>query len=287
MKAEKFSEALGNVREDYINEASTYNRSSKSRSWIKWGAAAACLCLVAAGSGVLISRNFNKPVTGNENDITIDGGEKGGVTGGGDKGGVTGGGTATEPGGLTGGDSDDLMSGSYSVAVYPPSEKREDVASAKVDGLTEDEAFSNELAKHLPKQLPDGFHFGRGGLYTTVMKDGTEYNMLRIEYISGWIQEQKFTEDGGAIAPDVWTEGDNFIICVMNYEPDTYNRYAPSPDEPPVAVFEEIYSSAEEVTPDYLKQHHVAYIRTGDCYVSVGCGTAEHETVLEALRSIE
>ncbi len=278
MKAEKFSEALGNVRDDYINEANTYNRSSKSRSWIKWGAAAACLCLVAAGSGVLISRNFNKPVTGNENDITIDGGEKGGVTGGG---------TATEPGGLTGGDSDDLMSGSYSVAVYPPSEKREDVASAKVDGLTEDEAFSNELAKHLPKQLPDGFHFGRGGLYTTVMKDGTEYNMLRIEYISGWIQEQKFTEDGGAIAPDVWTEGDNFIVCVMNYEPDTYNRYAPSPDEPPVAVFEEIYSSAEEVPISLLEQHRTVYIRCGDNYASVSRNTAEPEAVLEALRSIE
>ncbi len=287
MKAEKFSEALGNVRDDYINEANTYNRSSKSRSWIKWGAAAACLCLVAAGSGVLISRNFNKPVTGNENDITIDGGEKGGVTGGGDKGGVTGGGTATEPGGLTGGDSDDLMSGSYSVAVYPPSEKREDVASAKVDGLTEDEAFSNELAKHLPKQLPDGFHFGRGWIYNTVMKDGTTYNMLKIEYISGWIQEQKFTEDGGAIAPDVWTEGDSFYVCVKNYEPDTHDKYIPDPDKQPVSVIEEIYSSAEEVPISLLEQFRTVYIRCGENYVSVERNTAESEVVLEALRSIE
>ncbi len=283
MNAEKFSEALGNVREDFVNEANTYNRGSKSRSWIKWGAAAACLCLVAAGSGVLISRNFNKPVSGNESDVSLGGGT--GIETGGDKGGVTGGGTATEPGGVTGGN--DLMGGSYSVAVYPPSEKLENVASAKLDGLTEDEAFSNELAKHLPKHLPDGFHFGRGWIYNTVMKDGTTYNMLKIEYISGWIQEQKFTEDGGAIAPDVWTEGDSFYVCVKNYEPDTHDKYIPDPDKQPVSVIEEIYSSAEEVPLSLLEEHRTPYIRCGDNYVSVERNTAEPEVVLEALKSIE
>lgn len=46
MKAKKFSEALGNVREEYISEAIAYQSKRKSRSWVKWGAAAACLCLI-------------------------------------------------------------------------------------------------------------------------------------------------------------------------------------------------------------------------------------------------
>ncbi len=277
MNAKKFSEALGNVREDYVNEAATYRRSSKSLSWVKWGAAAACLCLVVAGSGVLIHRNLNKPVSSNESD-TVLGGGTGIETGGGGTVAGMGGNSAIEPGGDT---------GYYSVAVFPPSEKLENVASAKVDSLSEDEALGNELAKHLPKQLPDGFHFGRGTLYTTVMKDGTQYNMLRVEYINGTIQEQKYAEDGGAIAPAVWTEGDNFFVCVMNFEPDTHGKYIPDPNEQPVSVIEEIYSSAEEVPLSLIEQFRTPYIRCGDNYAAVFRNTAEPETVLEALRSIE
>lgn len=277
MNAERFSEALGNVRDDYVSEANTYKRASKSLSWVKWGAAAACLCLVAAGSGVLINRNFNKPVTGNESDITAISGDKGSVTGGGTIAGIDGGtGIGT-----------DGETGLYSVAVFPASEKLENVASANANSLTEGEALGNELAEHLPKQLPDGFHFGRGTLYTTVMKDGTTYNMLRVEYINGTIQEQKYTEDGGAIAPEVWTEGKNFFVCVTNYEPDTHGKYIPDPNEQPVSVIEEIYSSAEDVPMSLFEQYRVAYIRAGDRYVSVHRNTAESEAVLEAVKSIK
>lgn len=261
MNAKNFSEALGNVRDDYVNEAATYRHSSKSLSWVKWGAAAACLCLVVAGSGVLIHRNLNKPINSNESNITLSGVADGGtgIEAGGDKGGVTGG--------------DDFMGGSYSVAVHPVSEKRENVASAKVDSLTEDNLSGIELAKHLPKQLPDGFHFGRGSLYTTVMKDGTQYNMLHIEYITGTIPEQKFSEDGGAIMPNPWTIGDQFTICVWNFEPYTNHK---------------IYSSAEDVPLSLLEEDRTAYIRSGDCCVSVNnIIRAEPAAVLEALRSIE
>lgn len=278
MNAKKFSEALGNVREDYVNEAATYRRAGKSLSWVKWGAVAACLCLVAAGSGVLIHRNFNKPVSGNDSNIIAGGGagiQPDGVTG-------------IQPGGDTGGEAGGKnFHGSYSVAVYPPSEKPENVASAKVDSLSEDELSGIELAKHLPQQLPDGFHFGRGWIYTTVMKDGTTYNMLRIEYISGWIQEQKYTADGGAIAPDVWTEGDNFIVTVKNYKPNTHGKYSPDPDKQPVSVIEEIYSSADEVPMSLLEEYRKVYIRCGDNYVAVHRNTAESEAVMEAVRSIK
>lgn len=46
MKAKKFSEALGNVREEYVSEAIAYQSKHKSRNWVKLGAAAACLCLI-------------------------------------------------------------------------------------------------------------------------------------------------------------------------------------------------------------------------------------------------
>ena len=46
MNAAQFSHALGKVNDKYIMEAITYERKKKS-GWLKWGAMAACLCLVA------------------------------------------------------------------------------------------------------------------------------------------------------------------------------------------------------------------------------------------------
>lgn len=34
MKAKKFSEALGNVRDEYVSEAIAYQSKRKSRSWL-------------------------------------------------------------------------------------------------------------------------------------------------------------------------------------------------------------------------------------------------------------
>lgn len=96
--------------------------------------------------------------------------------------------------------------------------------------------------------------------------------MLRVEYISGEIPEQQFAEDGGAIAPDPGAKGDVFIVCVMNYEPDTNSN---------------IYSSAEDVTLSVLEESTGVSIRTGDGYVSVFVDTAEAATVLDALRNID
>lgn len=47
MNAMKFSAALGNVRDDYVSEAIAYQGKRKRHSWLKWGAMAACLCLIA------------------------------------------------------------------------------------------------------------------------------------------------------------------------------------------------------------------------------------------------
>lgn len=52
MNAKKFSVALGNVRDDYVSEAIAYQNKRKSKSWLKWAAMAACLCLVIIGTFV-------------------------------------------------------------------------------------------------------------------------------------------------------------------------------------------------------------------------------------------
>ena len=45
MRKEDFAEVLGDINENYIQEAETIKRSKKP-VWPKWGAMAACLCLV-------------------------------------------------------------------------------------------------------------------------------------------------------------------------------------------------------------------------------------------------
>ena len=46
MTTKKFSNALGNIDESYVDEAANYTVKKKSNAWLKWGAIAACFCLV-------------------------------------------------------------------------------------------------------------------------------------------------------------------------------------------------------------------------------------------------
>ena len=52
MTSEKLYEVLGYINEKHINEARTYHKAKKP-DWVKWGAMAACLCLIAAGAFTL------------------------------------------------------------------------------------------------------------------------------------------------------------------------------------------------------------------------------------------
>lgn len=45
MNAKKFSNALGNVRDEYVSEAIVYQNKRKRHNWAKWGIMAACLCI--------------------------------------------------------------------------------------------------------------------------------------------------------------------------------------------------------------------------------------------------
>ncbi len=52
MNAKKFSDAMSEPDTNYVDEALTYKKKAKKPVWIKWGAMAACLCLVAGGISV-------------------------------------------------------------------------------------------------------------------------------------------------------------------------------------------------------------------------------------------
>lgn len=67
MNAKKFSEAMNNVNKKYVDEAINYRVKKKyMQNFVKWGAVAACVCIIAAG-GVMITRNSGsiQPVTSN------------------------------------------------------------------------------------------------------------------------------------------------------------------------------------------------------------------------------
>lgn len=245
-ETKKLYESISNVDDQFIEEAQSFSAGTDSDShlakigrrhtWARWGVLAACLCCVL-GAFIIPNVIYMGDKNGNMEESGAGRDEEG-----------------------------------YSVAVYPATEREEDVASADVESLTENEIMSNPLAKHLPRQLPKGFHYGRGSVYHTVMKNGAEYSMLRIEYTTDEILEQKFTTDGGAVAPDPDAIGETFIVCVMNYEPATDNI---------------IFSSIEEVTQSLLKEKEKAYIRLVDCYIGVFVETSNPAAVLDALKYID
>ena len=236
MKKEDFFEVLGELDDDIVKGAKTIMK--KKMNWRTWGAMAACLCLVVLAAALLASSDIPLAITGG--------------------------------GGMDLGN--DGMTYNYSVAVYPATESEDNVDTADVVSLTEQEALDNPLADYLPKQLPEGFHYGRGSIYNTVMKDGTQYNMLRIEYITGEIPKPQFAEDGGEAVPNPELLGDTFTVCVMNYEPETDIS---------------IYSSQEDITVSLLEEDGAVYIHSGDCYIGVFTDTAEPANVLDALRNIK
>lgn len=58
MNSEQFSRAMNEIGDPYVEEAARYRarKGQKIPLWLRWGAAAACLCLVLAG-GMLAGRS--------------------------------------------------------------------------------------------------------------------------------------------------------------------------------------------------------------------------------------
>ena len=73
MNAKKFSDAMSELDSKYIDEAFNYKKKAKKPVWVKWGAMAACLCLIVVA---IISVPSMLNPGGNDNEIP------GGIAGG-------------------------------------------------------------------------------------------------------------------------------------------------------------------------------------------------------------
>lgn len=69
MITKKFSSALGNIGEEYINEAIMYTAKNNKKSRVKWSAIAACFSLILISFTVILSYviSDNSPPTGDNN----------------------------------------------------------------------------------------------------------------------------------------------------------------------------------------------------------------------------
>ena len=193
MTAETLFDLIGNAEEALIADAAEVNERKKPPTWLRWGAVAACVCLLTAGAlGFLLHPR-------------------------------TSGGGIDVPGGSWPEGIDPKMA---SVAVYPASEQIQDLVSAAMDPIGEEDACKVDmLGGFLPAALPTGYRYQQGDLYTTVMANGNTYHMLRVLYSRGGSVPQGDGPSG--------IHADSFLIFLMDYEPGTGKRinvYKPADD---------------------------------------------------------
>lgn len=210
MKKEELFETIGEIDESLAASALTEGRRQRS-PWRRYGALAACLCVVLGGA-------LCYTLWGDSRDLP-------GITGGG--GTDTGGGAFIgEDGTQPGGPWADLPEGmdpiTASIASFPAGESLKNVDTAEVIELTEAEAEGLEnIGEHLPTVLPEGYFFGGASLYETTMKDGTVYRHLLVSYNDTVPPAPVYTEDGGQAAPSPEELGESFRLSIWAYRPDT------------------------------------------------------------------
>lgn len=190
MRGNEFLDKMELIDPAYV-EAADIEPKRKKNTWVKWGAVAACLCLVIGG--VLLYLKLNQGI---EPDTGL--------------------GVGGEPGGAFPDGVDPIIA---SLAVFPASESITDVENATIETVTEADAYEmGILGEYLPASLPGSYHFGTASLYETTMKNGTKYHLLRVTYTTGnWTAAQGEEET----APDPNTFGDSFVVFVMNFKPKT------------------------------------------------------------------
>ena len=59
MNAKKFSDAMSELDTKYVDEALNYKKKSPKPFWVKWGAMAACLCLIISSMFLLKHAEYN------------------------------------------------------------------------------------------------------------------------------------------------------------------------------------------------------------------------------------
>ena len=258
-KTKKFSDAMGNIGDRYIEDAAEYSVKKGSARLLWTATAAACLC-IATVVGVAAM------TVGERGDI--DAGETGrnAILYGTDKVDGGGGNDAPErPAGVEG--EIDVMK---SIAVYPGYESFDNVAGATLCDISEEGAYAHELGRYLPDELPDGYMFEKASIYETEMKDGTKYHMLRVCYANEDIQMQTapLTEEYEVPAP-VCSE---FVVFVMDYEPKSDRIY--SPDELDEALYERLDGSTFIINVN------------GEVYVGISPYFLDHDDAAALVQSV-
>lgn len=194
MKTPKMVEAMNYIDDDLVSGAITCTRKKKSGRLL-WGTMAACLCLVI--TGVALWSNL-----GQQGKIP----EIGAGGGGEDSGGVW-------PEGV-----DPVIA---SVAVIPAGVDLLDVADAVSISISEEDARAVEgLGAYLPSMLPEGCRYGKAGHYRTMMKNGTEYQMLRVTYESGEASVPAPMPENAQMT-SATTGSTAFLWMVWGHRPDT------------------------------------------------------------------
>ena len=240
MKSEEVCEVLGDIREDYITEARREHKVRKY-GWAK-RAVAACLCLAAFGiaAGQLPGLFLDQGSGGAPNGVFPDG-------------------------------VDPIVA---SLAVYPETERIQNVADAVMEPISEADAYSFEpLGAYLPVLLPDDYQFGSAYLYETTMEDGTKYHLLRVTYTKGKAAVQEDTGEEAETAADPNTYGAHFDLFVMDYRPKTEKQIY-KPEDITAGVLDKIGG----------RTFHISY---GDIYVGVTPSAAAADDILTALSSTQ
>lgn len=251
MKNEKILNALDKVDERFITASSPENtkktKNAKVNAWVKWGAAAACLCLVV-GIGVM---NINRGLSGGISES---------------------GGGAPQHGGTVPEGVNPVVA---SLAVIPAGVDLLDVADATSVSISEEEARTVEtLGSFIPNTLPEGCQYGAAGYYETTMKDGTRYHMLRITYDRGQssVLVPETENEESACASEI--AGDTaFLWMVLGHRLDT---------ELPVYQPEEITVSLIE-----QQEGRVFYINYDGVYVGVEQISVSAEELLAVIESVK
>lgn len=246
MNKDQIIDSLAQIDDDMIQTVDALRSKKRSPVWLKWGALAACLCLVLAG--VAMGSRF-----GSLEKIPEFGA---GVTG-------------EEPGGNWPDGVDPIIA---SVAVIPAGVDLKDVADAISISISEEDARTVEdLGVYIPAWLPDGCYYGKAAHYRTMMKDGIEYQMLRVTYDMGNAYISAPVPDDEESASEM-TGNTAFLWMVWGHRPDT--------DRP-------VYMP-EEVSASMIEQQGglVFYINFGDIYVGIEKMDISTEDLLAIIESV-
>ncbi len=188
--------AFDAVDEAMVADAGAAAEKKKSPRWIRWGVAAACLCLLAWGGLTLANRHSAPLQTPGGGGIDVPGG----------------GGGIGVPGGAW---PEGVDPKTASIAVYPATEKVQDVAEAELRFLYDEEDTLSypHLGDYLPHTLPDGYWFAIAAVYETTMKDGGTYHLLRATYSKS--DPDNFDPEAPYLTDDC------FDVQVLDYLPRT------------------------------------------------------------------